>query len=274
MLSGVTDKLGLDNNEAGWLLGWVMECHEKGYFTETDLAGLGVEWGDVEAVRRVLYMIAYRQGFGDLLAEGVMRASKQVGGEAAECAIYTKKGNSPRGHDHRTAWGELFDTVVSSTGTIETHRMLMEIDAGNRPGNPVETSTAVALTKGIMEFDDSIGTCRFNTRLNLELEAAAVAAVTGWDFTPSEAKAVGLRAITLMKVFNLRAGITRELDYPSSRYGSPHLDGPWTGIGIMPYWEEMLKNYYTLMGWDVATSKPLPKTLQRLELDHIINDIW
>jgi aldehyde:ferredoxin oxidoreductase len=251
-----------------------MECHEKGYLTETDLAGLGVEWGDVEAVRRLLYMIAYRQDVGDLLAEGVMRASQRVGGAAAECAIYTKKGNSPRGHDHRTAWSELFDTVVSSTGTIETHRMLMEVDAGNRPGNPVETSTAVALTKGIMDFDDSLGTCRFNTRLNLELEAEAVAAVTGWDFTPREAKAVGLRAITLKKVFNLRAGITRELDYPSSRYGSTHIDGPWTGIGIMPYWEEMLENYYTLMGWDVATSKPLPETLQRLELDHIISDIW
>ncbi|NIM44186.1 MAG: hypothetical protein GTO54_00865, partial [Nitrososphaeria archaeon] len=77
----------------------------------------------------------------------------------------------------------MFDTVVSNTGTIETHRMLMDPKAGNQPGTPIETSTAVALTKGIMEFDDSLGTCRFNTRLNLVLDAEAVGAVTGWDFT-------------------------------------------------------------------------------------------
>jgi aldehyde:ferredoxin oxidoreductase len=219
-------------------------------------------------------MIAHRQGFGDLLAEGVMRASRKIGGKAADFAIYTQKGNSPRGHDHRTAWGELFDTVVSNTGTIETHRTLMDPKSGNQPGNPMETSTAVALTKGIMEFDDSLGTCRFNTRLNIVLEAEAVAAVTGWDFSADEAKTVGLRAVNLMRAFNIRTGITKELDYPSTRYGSTHVDGPWKGIGIIPHWEEMLENYYQLMGWDGKNGKPLPETLRNLKLEHVITDIW
>ena len=274
MLSGVNDRLGLENNEAGWLVGWVMECYEKGYLTKEDVGGLNMAWGNVEAVRQLLYMVAHRQGFGDLLAEGVMRASQKVGGKAAECAIYTLKGNSPRGHDHRTAWGELFDTAVSNTGTIETHRSLMDPKSGNQPGNAMETSTAVALTKGVMEFDDSLGTCRFNTNANIVLEAEAVGAATGWDFTPDEAKSVGLRAVNLMKVFNLRAGIGREFDHPSARYGSTHVDGPWKGIGIMPKWEEMLENYYRLMGWDVATGKPLPETLKKLGLEQVIRDIW
>jgi aldehyde:ferredoxin oxidoreductase len=251
-----------------------MECYEKGYLTKDDTGGLEMEWGNIEAVRQLLYMIANRQGFGDLLAEGVMRASQRIDGEAAGCAIYTKKGNSPRGHDHRTAWGELFDTVVSNTGTIETHRTLMDPETGNVPGNSMETSTAVALTKGIMEFDDSLGTCRFNTRLNLALEAEALSAVTGWDFTPEEAKAVGLRVVNLMKTFNIRVGITKEMDYPSSRYGSTHIDGPWKGIGIMSRWEEMLENYYRLMGWDIETGKPLKETLKNLGLENIIKDIW
>lgn len=274
MLSGVTDRLGFDNNEAGWLVGWVMECYEKGYLTKEDTGGLKMRWGNVEAVRQLLYMIAYRQGFGDLLAEGVMRASRKIGGKAAECAIYTMKGNTPRGHDHRTMWAELFDTAVSSTGTIETHRMLMNTKEGGEPGNPIETSTAVALTKGIMAFDDSLGTCRFNTRLNTVLSAEAVSAITGWDFTPEEAKSVGLRAVNLMRVFNIRTGITQELYFPSTRYGSVHLDGPWKGIGIMSHWEKMLENYYGLMGWKVKTGKPLPKTLKNLGLEHNIQDIW
>ncbi|MFH0897903.1 MAG: aldehyde ferredoxin oxidoreductase C-terminal domain-containing protein, partial [Candidatus Bathyarchaeota archaeon] len=274
MLSGLNDRLGLENNEAGWLVGWVMECYEKGYLTLESTSGLRMTWGNVEAVKQLLFMVAHRQGFGDVLAEGVMRASQRIGGKSADCAIYARKGNSPRGHDHRTAWGELFDTVVSSTGTIETHRMLMDPKTGNMPGNPMETSTAVALTKGIMEFDDSLGTCRFNTMLNLVLEAEAVSAVTGWNFTPEEGKTVGLRAVNLMKVFNIRAGITKEQDYPSARYGSTHVDGPWKGIGIMPNWEEMLKNYYNLMGWDAETGKPLPETLKKLDLEQIISDIW
>ena len=274
MLSSVTDRLGLENNESGWLMAWVMECYEKGYLTKEDAGGFEMRWGNVEAVRQLLYMIANRQGFGDVLAEGIMRASQKVGGEAAKCAIYTMKGNAPRGHDHRTAWAELFDTTVSNTGTIETHRSLMDPKAANEPGNPVETATAVALTKGSMEFEDSLGTCRFNTRMNLVLTSEAVAAVTGWNFTAEEAKSVGLRIVNMMKAFNIRVGITREMDYPSTRYGSTHVDGPWKGIGIMPHWEEMLESYYRLMGWDVKTGKPLPETLKRMGLEHIVKDIW
>jgi aldehyde:ferredoxin oxidoreductase len=110
--------------------------------------------------------------------------------------------------------------------------------------------------------------------LNLVLEAEAVSATTGWDFTPEEAKMVGLRAVNLMKAFNIRVGITRELDYPSARYGSTHIDGPWKGIGIMPNWDAMLENYYSLMGWDVKSGKPLPETLRNLGLEHVIGDIW
>jgi aldehyde:ferredoxin oxidoreductase len=274
MLSRLNDDLGFENNEAGWLVAWVMECYENAYLSKDAVSGLEMTWGNVEAVKQLLYMIAHRQGCGDWLAEGVMRASQKLGGDAAESAIYTRKGNAPRGHDHRTAWGELFDTVVSNTGTLETHRSLMDPTAANEPGHPVETSTEVASTKGIMELDDSLGTCRFNTRLNLVLDAEAVAAATGWDFTEDEARAVGLRVVNLMKVFNLRAGITREHDYPSTRYGSTHTDGPWKGIGIMPYWEAMLDNYYTLMGWDVKTGKPLPETLRNLGIEHVIHDIW
>jgi len=272
MLSGVCDKLGFDNNEAGWLVGWVMECYEKGYLTKEDTCGLEMTWGNVEAVRQLLYMIAHRQGIGDLLAEGVMRASQKVGGEAAECAIYTKKGNSPRGHDHRSRWGEMFDTVVSNTGTLETHVSVMTPQAAGR-GHPMATSLEVATTKGLMELEDSAVTCRFHTGMNAEVISEAVSAVTGWDFTPEEAKAVGLRAVNLMKAFNIRCGIKKEHDYPSERYGSTPQDGPSKGISIMPHWETMLSNYYTLMGWDPETGIPLRETLENLGIGHVYEDL-
>ncbi len=272
MLASLCDRLGFENNEAGWLYAWVMECYEKGYITKDMLGGLEMTWGNAEATRQLMYMTAHRVGFGNILAEGVMRASQRLGGEAAKSAIYTRKGNSPRGHDHRTIWGEMFDTVVSNTGTIETHTLL-EGEAA-RAGDPMATSSAVGMTKGMMEFDDSLGICRFNSGLNLVLDAEAVNAVTGWSLTSEQCKDIGLRAVNLMKVYNLRAGITKEMDYPSERYGSTPTDGPIKGIGIQQHWEKMLENYYALMGWDTKTSKPLPETLRRYGLSHIIKDVW
>jgi len=274
MLSCLTDRLGFENNEAGWLIGWVIECFEKGYLSKDHLDGLEIGWGNVEAVRQLLHIIAYRQGVGDLLAEGVMRASQKFGGEAAECAIYTVKGNTPRGHDHRTRWFEMFDTCVSNTGTIETGPtgIYLGVPELEGPGYPVEVSTSIAQTKGMMLFEDSLVVCRFNGRMNLVLEAEALKAVTGWDFTPDEAKTVGLRAVNLMRAFNIRAGITGDLDRPSTRYGSTPIDGPSKGQTIMPHWEKMLKDYYSLMGWDLE-GKPLPETLDNLGLGHVIKDL-
>ena len=276
MLSSLTDRLGIDTNEGGWLMGWVMECFEKGFLTSEQLDGLELHWGNVEAVKQLLHMIAHREGIGNLLAEGVMRASQKIGGEAAKCAIYTMKGNTPRGHDHRTRWFEMFDTVTSNTGTLETGQTATYFGGAELqgPGYPMEVSNAVAETKGMMTFEDSLGVCRFNTRLNLVLLSEAVSAVTGWNFAPEEGKKVGLRAVNLMKAFNISAGIAKDLDYPSMRYGSMPTDGPSKDIAIMPKWEKMLENYYKLMGWDAATGKPLPETLKKLDLEHVTKDLW
>jgi aldehyde:ferredoxin oxidoreductase len=73
MLSNVNDRLGLDANEAGWTISWVMECYEKGIFTRDDLDGLDMHWGNVEGIREMLEKISRREGIGDLLAEGVKR---------------------------------------------------------------------------------------------------------------------------------------------------------------------------------------------------------
>lgn len=267
MLSMVTDRVGLENNEAGWLIGWVMECYEKGLLTKEDLNGLDMRWGNAEATRQLLYMIANRQGCGDWLAEGVMRASQKIGGDAVKNAIYTLKGNTPRGHDHRTRWTELFETSISNTGTLEVGGYMQDPKV-MQPGFPHEVVDNLTSLQGNMVFEDSLGTCRFNTGTNMLLLAQAVSAVTGWNFSPQEGKTVGLRTVNLMRVYNIRSGIHGK-DYPSERYGSTPTDGPYKGIGIMPHWETMLQRYYTQMGWD-KTGKPLPTTLKNLGLDGVI----
>ncbi len=270
MLSGLTDRLGLENNEAGWLVGWVMECAEKGYIRQRQL-GFKTGWGDAAGAERILRMLSKREGFGDILAEGVKRASEKVGGKAAECAIYTLKGNTPRGHDHRTRWSEMFDTCVSNTGTIEAHMSAMSPQSQG-PANPEEVSSEVARTKGLMQLEDSVGTCRFNTRMDAGRIAEAVSAATGWDMGKDEAWDVGRRAVNLLRAFNIQSGISPELDRPSARYGSTPVDGPTSGVGIMPHWNGMLRNYYALMEWD-ERGVPRKETLERLGIGHVWADL-
>ena len=109
--------------------------------------------------------------------------------------------------------------------------------------------------------------------MNKEKIAEAVSAATGWDMTPEEAKVVGVRAVNLMRVFNIQAGISPELDRPSIRYGSTPKDGPVEGVSIMPHWDDMLENYYSLMGWDPDTGVPKRETLEELGIGFVWRDL-
>ena len=230
MLSKEVDRLGLETNEASWTVGFAMECYEKGVLSKEKANGLELKWGNVEAARLLLNLIARRQGIGDLLAEGVMRAAKRIGGDAPSYAIHTMKGNTPRGHDHRNRWTELFDTCVSNTGTLETWGGPIAIGQTPDWGEIVKANIH---DKGAMMLEDSMVTCRFNTRMNVELLCQAVSAVTGWDFSYEEGMEVGRRIVHLLRAFNVRHGVSgRELDRPSPRYGSKPDAGPGKGKSL------------------------------------------
>ncbi|MFC1871194.1 aldehyde ferredoxin oxidoreductase family protein [Chloroflexota bacterium] len=274
MLSNEVDNLGMDTNEAGWVIAWLMECLEKGILTTSDTGGLEIPWGDAAATKTMLQKIASRDGIGDLLAEGVMRASLKIGGEAPNMGIYTMKGNTPRSHDHRAVWWEMFDTCVSNTGTIENLSRFPREQLG-LPGvydvfSPEEVSTLVAKCKGAMAVEDSVVLCRFASCSDLALQTKLLNAATGWDLTVDDVMGVGRRTVNLMKVFNLRHGIPSELDAPSPRYGSVPVDGPAAGKAIMPHWNDMLQNYYKHMGWD-EKGVPFPETLKGLGLESVIS---
>lgn len=278
VLNALVDRLGFDVNEAGYLMGMVIECYEKGVITKKDTGGLEMTWGNAEAIIAMLKKIAFREDFGDILAEGTMRAAQAIGGEAPRFAVHTMKGNTPRGHDHRTVWYELFETCVSNLGTLESHKTapfsLFGVDPKYDRFDPMMVSTVNARIKGAMVFEDSMVTCRINTCTAVDLLCEAVNAATGWNMDVNEAMTVGKRGITLARAFNLRHGISADLDRPSERYGSALTDGPHAGKAIMPHWDKMIRNYYSLMGWDEKTSKPLPETLRKLGLDFIIPQLW
>ncbi len=273
MLANLADRLGMDINESSWTISWLMECFEKGLVSKGDLDGIQLQWGDAHAVAALLQKIALREGCGDWLAEGVMRASRVVGGEAPDLGIYTLKGASPRGHDHRARWIELLDTCLSNTSTIETSFGLPPPLPGmpslRDQFSPQEVSTSNAATGGWRQFEDSLGVCRFcSTDPVLVLDC--VKAATGWDVTVPEALDIGLRVINLLRLFNIRHGLDVALEAPSPRYSSTPVDGPAEGYSIAEHFDWMKRSYWRLMGWDEETGRPLPETLRRLGLEDLV----
>jgi len=77
-----------------------------------------------------------------------------------------------------------------------------------------------------------------------------------------------------MRAFNVRCGITPDLERPSKRYGSVPVDGPAKGQATGPHWERMLDVWYEMVGYDRQTGKPLPATLQELGLEALIPALW
>jgi len=277
-LCNQVDRLGMDINESGYVIAWLMECFEKGYLKSDDLDGIEMSWGNADAVQKMLKKIAHRDGCGNLLADGVKRASEKIGGNAADCAVYTMKGASPRTHDHRANWPELIDTCLSNTGTIEVTGGAPKPDElgltpVKDPSNPIEVSTMNAKLNGKGQFLDSLPLCRF-CMADFKSPIEALNIITGWDFDIPEAMEAGRRIVHQFRAFNFRHGLTKDLEAPSTRYGSVPADGPAQGKAIMPQWDSLRRNYYKQMGWDSETGKPLPETLKSLKLDDLIKDLW
>jgi len=271
------DRACVDVNEFGWLCGWVMEGMEKGFITKGQL-GFQLRWGDAEGANRLLDMITHRRGFGDLLADGIKRASEKLGGKAQESAIYTLKGASPRGHDHRGRGDEMLDTCTASTGTLESgipvHVTELGLPARINPFNGEEVARQVVGLLGRRHFEDSLGICVFTTRTRLENVCRALSAATGWNYTVAEAMRFGRRTAAILRAFNLRCGIGPESEYPSRRYGSTPVDGPAKGQAVSEQWEKMLDTWYELVGYERKTGRPKPETLKKLGLDFLIKDLW
>jgi aldehyde:ferredoxin oxidoreductase len=276
-LSDQTDRLGMDVNEAGWIIGWVMECYEKGILTSRELDGLNARWGDVDVTAFLLRKIAMREGVGDWLAEGVMHASSELGNEAQAMAVYTLKGASPRGHDDRAKWRELLDTCFSNTGTIEAQGGYdppedIGLPPLDNPFSPVDVAITNARMNWRRQFEDCLGTCRFCTP-SLPLTLEAVSAVTSWPMNQQDAINIGRRAVNILRVFNIRHGLRTEMEAPSIRYSSAPVDGPAKGVSIAPYWDLIKRTYYREMGWDEERGFPLPQTLKQYGLEKLVEDL-
>jgi len=69
-VAAYSDQMGLDWDLAAGAIGWAMECYQRGIIDEKDTDGLKLNWGDAGVVLELMRKITYREGFGNILAEG------------------------------------------------------------------------------------------------------------------------------------------------------------------------------------------------------------
>jgi len=269
-LNDLVDRLGIDVNETGWVLGWLMECYEKGVLRPSDVDGLDMTWGRVDSTEAVIRKIASREGVGDLLAEGVKRAAEKFGDPAKSLAVCTEKGATPRGHDHRARWHELVDTCFTNTSTLEATFVgvrphLLDMPPVKDAFSPWEVPLINAHQNGWAVIEDCLGACRFNLNYP-KIVVRAFNAVTNAGLTIGDMLIIGRRIVNTLRLFNLQNGLIPEMETPSARYGSAPVDGPAQGRRILDHWDSIREIYYRNMGWDPKTGVPLPDTLKALGL--------
>ncbi|KYK35050.1 MAG: aldehyde ferredoxin oxidoreductase family protein [Theionarchaea archaeon] len=267
------DRLGMDTLSTGGTIAWAMECFEKGLITDKNTNGLKLKFGNHEALIEMIKAIACRKGFGDVLAEGVKRASEKIGGK--EFAMHVKGLELPgwgiraapsmglayatadRGGCHQRAWPISYDLGAETPNGKIVERFAPE-------GKAYPTKYQQDVTASLY----SLIACDFATgTIGVDRYVALLNAATGWDYSKEKFIKAGERIWNLIRLYNIREGLVREDDgLPERIYTDPLPEGPAKGrklpkedFGIM------LREYYEVRGWE-ENGVPKEETLQRLGL--------
>ena len=265
------DKLGLDTISAGNVIGFVMECFEKGLLTAKQTEGLELNFGDDEACLAAIELIADRQGFGEIMSQGVRAAARQIGGGADRFAMQVKGLEFPA-YDPRGAFGSGLSYAVSPRGAC--HRRAWppakEILGGYPPYTADGKGAMVKELYAENAIFHSLLVCDMPAKfipLKLTAYAEYYRAVTGIEISQDDFELMAGRAETLIRMFNNREGFTRKDDsLPYRTLYEPLPDGPGKGQCVGEgNLNKMLDEFYACQGWD-SEGVPTEATLKKYGL--------
>ncbi|MEM0453176.1 MAG: aldehyde ferredoxin oxidoreductase family protein [Sulfolobales archaeon] len=283
---------GLDTISTGKVISFLFECYENGIISKEEVGGLNTVWGNEEAAIELIKLIAERKGIGDILAEGVFKASKLIGGGSDIYALHVKgmevSAQDPRGHK------SVGCTWAISVRGADHLRSLTTVDelgyrevAAERFGPDKVDDVCDRLSekyKGIIVKDqedlfalvDSIIMCKYGTMwppmYYFNFIAKLLPPLTGIkEFGDvKNLRIISERIVNLKRCFNLREGVGKESEKLPKRFTEePMPTGP--SKGQVCNLEPMLKEYYNERGWDYETGLPYIETLNRLELHYVVD---
>jgi aldehyde:ferredoxin oxidoreductase len=296
--------LGMDYASAAGCIAFTMELFQRGILTKKDTDGLDLSWGNEDAVIEMLNKIAFREGFGDVLAEGSLRAAKSIG-KGAEQYVMATKGMEMMSLDPRSGlrgwvFGELtnprggdnlksthfFADQYNPNWWVDQFDMFENVREKIYNMSPQEVSSTWE-GKAMMckWFEDlysainALGVCFFPSGFRLALGptyfSKLFSACTGWDTSPEEIMKFGEKVFTLLKAYTVRQGLSRKDDtWPERFYREPLPEGPAKGAVLSrEVIDRLLDEYYELRGWDKKSGLPTVQKLIELGLSDVASDL-
>ena len=291
------NKYGMDTISCGATIAWAMDAFESGHLTADHTGGVKIEFGDGATMVRLVQMIADRDGFGDVLAEGSAAAAAKLGA-GQDCLITSKNQEAPAhmpqvkrslallyavnpfGADHMSCDHDpgyepgAFETFKDRYGALGLNNPLPALSL--EPGK-VEFAR---VTQYLYSFTDSVNLCQFVWGPSWQLYGPdqmieMINAVTGWDLSMNEALEVGERRLNMMRSFNAAEGIDgRQDQLPVKFVENPLKDGPTAGYKVdKDDLQGAIAEYYRQSGWDEKTGLPTRDTLNRLGLDWVADKL-
>ena len=259
MANDICNRYGLDTISAGCAIAFAIECYENGIITKADTDGIELTWSNHKAIVAMTEKMAKREGFGDILADGVKVAAEKIGKGAEQYAIHI--GGQELGmHDPK---------LVSPEMLPDAARYQMDATPGRHTQGFGPSGFRSHVT-------NAAGLCLIGYGIENAIKyiAGFMSAVTGWDRSWDELLKAGERIATMRHAFNLREGINPlELKVHPRIIGKPPYEtGPLAGvtadIEAQVYWN------LGALDWDRVTTKPSKKKLEELGLEDVVKDLW
>jgi len=292
------NQLGLDEDNTSAAISWAFECYQRGILTPKDTDGLRLEWSDYGVAFELIRKLAYREGFGNLLAEGPKYGSEILGRDSGYYPMALKGQGIYEETRLPIGWG-LGVSVATRGGGHTTGAPICELFV---EGDPKLTESAekvfgvktfsrveyqdkarlVIYTERIQELINSSGICMFfgtwegPDLIGFGEIAELYSAATGWETTEEELVRIADRIFNVEKAFNvLHADLGRKDDYPPQRcLREPIKSGPFKGHALSKEkYDSMLDEYYQLHGWNKDTGLQTRTCLEKLDLGDVADDL-
>ncbi|WP_102348526.1 aldehyde ferredoxin oxidoreductase family protein [Bacillus sp. Marseille-P3661] len=258
-LIDICNEYGMDTIELGHAFSVTMEAYEKGIIEEK------LEWGDADAMIELAKKIPFREGLGDILAEGPARAAQKFGSPELSMSV---KGQSIPAYDPRGIQGIGLGYATSNRGACHLRGYTV---ASEIAGIPEPTDRTAAEGKGellkvfqdLLSFSDSMNICKFSSfSENAEHYAEQYSTMTGNSLTADDVMKAGERIYNLERYYNNLAGYNkREDDFLPKRFTEEGASG--NSKGMVSRMDIMLDEYYQVRGWkDGVVTKEKLKELE------------
>ncbi|MEM2465762.1 MAG: aldehyde ferredoxin oxidoreductase family protein [Candidatus Bathyarchaeia archaeon] len=277
VLNRIADELGIDTISLGNTIGFAMEATEKGLIKD------GVEWGDFEEVKSLIYDIAYRrENLGNLLAEGVMRISQKLGGDSQNWAMHVK-GLEASAYDCHTVPGMALAFATSSIGAHHKEAWIIawEIKTDREGYTEAKVDKVIEFQRIRGGMFEALVACRLpwiELGFPLEWYQRLMKAATGLEISLEDMLyKVADRIYALIRAFWVREfgqNWSRLMDYPPKRWFiDPITKGPQRGKTLdQTRFDMLLDMYYAKRGWD-KRGIPTLTTFEKLGLKDIAEQL-